>query len=115
VVVEVEQGLVQLLVAGGLVAVKLVLLEITPEQEYLVKVLTVAQHQPQILQAVAVDQVLLAVLAVLLLLVVEELELFQPLLAHEFFMLVGEAVAHLLLGRQDLELLAVEMALQVAL
>jgi hypothetical protein len=43
----VEQGLVQLLVAGVLVVVKLVLLEITRVQEYLVKVLTVAQHQPQ--------------------------------------------------------------------
>jgi hypothetical protein len=64
---------------------------------------------------VAVALALRAVLAVLQLLVVEELELFQPLLAHEFFMLVGEAVAHLVLGRQDLELLAVEMVLQVAL
>jgi hypothetical protein len=44
----VEQGLVQLLVAGGLVAVKLALLEITRVQEYLVKVLTEVQHQPQI-------------------------------------------------------------------
>jgi hypothetical protein len=62
-----------------------------------------------------VAQALQVVQEILQLLVVEELELFQPLLAHEFFMLVGEAVAHLALERQDLELLAVEMALQVAL
>jgi hypothetical protein len=111
----VEQGLVQLLVAGGLVAVKLVLLEISPVQEYLVKVLMVAQHQPQILQAVAVDQALQAVLAVLLLLVVEELELFQLLRAHEFNMLVvAVGVTHLRVGQRDLELLVVEMAFQVA-
>jgi hypothetical protein len=56
--VEVDQGLVQLLVAGGLVVVKLVLLEISPAQEYLVKVFMVVQYQPQISQGAVVVQAL---------------------------------------------------------
>jgi hypothetical protein len=56
------------------------------------------------------------VLAVLLLLVVEELELLQLLRAHKFNMLaVVVGVTHLRVVQQDLELLAVEMVSQVAL
>jgi len=91
--VEVEQEVLQLLVAGVLVAVKLVLLEISPVQEHLDKVLTEVQHQPQILLVVAVALALQVVLAVLQLLVVEELELFQLLRAHKSNMLAVEVGA----------------------
>tara|TARA_R110000868_G_scaffold102874_2_gene283445 strand:+ start:148 stop:444 length:297 start_codon:yes stop_codon:yes gene_type:complete len=98
-VVVVEQGEGQLLVAGVLVVVKLVLLEILLVQEHLGKVLTEVQHQPQILLVVVVALALQAVQEILQLLVVEELELFQLLRAHKSNMLEVAVVAtHLRVG-----------------